>query len=452
VKRVLITGLGMISPLGADKASSFAGALQARSAIRPAPPSIAERLPQVLVAPAAAEPDQLLDKKFGGLDRATQFALVAAQEAMLDAGIAAPPDDAARFGVFAGIGFGGAHTMDKLYARHFEAVHASGQGSRSPTVLHPLSVPRMMSNAPAAAVSMHYGLRGASNTYCVACASSAVAIGEALRAIRHGYLDAAIVLGTEAMLTPGTLMAWNALRVMAKPDPVDASRSCRPFALHRSGFVLGEGAAALVLESEARAHRRQARVLAELSGYGCSSDAEHLTAPTVLGQVAAMRQARVLAELSGYGCSSDAEHLTAPTVLGQVAAMRQALEEAQLAPQDVQYLNAHGTATDAGDVTETQSIHAVWGASARQLAVSSTKALHGHLIGAGGAMEFALSVMAMNSGSLPPTAHLDQPDPRCDLDFIPLQARHGCDVRAVMSNSFAFGGSNASLIARRPAP
>jgi 3-oxoacyl-[acyl-carrier-protein] synthase II len=419
VKRVLITGLGMISPLGADKASSFAGALQARSAIRPAPPSIAERLPQVLVAPAAAEPDQLLDKKFGGLDRATQFALVAAQEAMLDAGIAAPPDDAARFGVFAGIGFGGAHTMDKLYARHFEAVHASGQGSRSPTVLHPLSVPRMMSNAPAAAVSMHYGLRGASNTYCVACASSAVAIGEALRAIRHGYLDAAIVLGTEAMLTPGTLMAWNALRVMAKPDPVDASRSCRPFALHRSGFVLGEGAAALVLESEARAHQRQARVLAELSG---------------------------------YGCSSDAEHLTAPTVLGQVAAMRQALEEAQLAPQDVQYLNAHGTATDAGDVTETQSIHAVWGASARQLAVSSTKALHGHLIGAGGAMEFALSVMAMNSGSLPPTAHLDQPDPRCDLDFIPLQARHGCDVRAVMSNSFAFGGSNASLIARRPAP
>lgn len=419
MKRVLITGLGMISPLGADKASSFAGALQARSAIRPAPPSIAERLPQVLVAPAAAEPDQLLDKKFGGLDRATQFALVAAQEAMLDAGIAAPPDDAARFGVFAGVGFGGAHTMDKLYARHFEAVHASGQGSRSPTVLHPLSVPRMMSNAPAAAVSMHYGLRGASNTYCVACASSAVAIGEALRAIRHGYLDAAIVLGTEAMLTPGTLMAWNALRVMAKPDPVDASRSCRPFALHRSGFVLGEGAAALVLESEARAHQRQARVLAELSG---------------------------------YGCSSDAEHLTAPTVLGQVAAMRQALEEAQLAPQDVQYLNAHGTATDAGDVTETQSIHAVWGASARQLAVSSTKALHGHLIGAGGAMEFALSVMAMNSGSLPPTAHLDQPDPRCDLDFIPLQARHGCDVRAVMSNSFAFGGSNASLIARRPAP
>jgi len=413
VKRVLITGLGMISPLGADKASSFAGALQARSAIRIAPPNIAERLPQVLVAPAAAEPDSLLDKKFGGLDRATQFALVAAQEAMTDARMASPPDDATRFGVFAGIGFGGAHTMDNLYSRYFETVHAA---TGKHVVLHPLSVPRMMSNAAAAAVSMRYGLRGASNTYCVACASSAVAIGEALRAIRHGYLDAAIVLGTEAMLTPGTLMAWNALRVMAKPDPIDASRSCRPFAQNRSGFVLGEGAAALVLESQARARQRSAPVLAELGG---------------------------------YGCSSDAEHLTAPTVLGQVAAMRQALEEAQLAPQEVQYLNAHGTATDAGDVTETQSIHAVWGASAKQLAVSSTKALHGHLIGAGGAMEFALSIMAMNSGSLPPTAHLDEPDPRCDLDFIPLQARHGCEVQAVMSNSFAFGGSNASLVAQR---
>jgi 3-oxoacyl-[acyl-carrier-protein] synthase II len=416
VKRVLITGLGMISPLGADKASSFAGALQARSAIRIAPPNIAERLPQVLVAPAAAEPDSLLDKKFGGLDRATQFALVAAQEAMTDARMASPPDDATRFGVFAGIGFGGAHTMDNLYSRYFETVHAA---TGKHVVLHPLSVPRMMSNAAAAAVSMRYGLRGASNTYCVACASSAVAIGEALRAIRHGYLDAAIVLGTEAMLTPGTLMAWNALRVMAKPDPIDASRSCRPFAQNRSGFVLGEGAAALVLESQARARQRSAPVLAELGG---------------------------------YGCSSDAEHLTAPTVLGQVAAMRQALEEAQLAPQEVQYLNAHGTATDAGDVTETQSIHAVWGASAKQLAVSSTKALHGHLIGAGGAMEFALSIMAMNSGSLPPTAHLDEPDPRCDLDFIPLQARHGCEVQAVMSNSFAFGGSNASLVAHRYTP
>lgn len=419
MKRVLITGLGITSPLGADKASSFAGALQARSAVRLAPANIAESLPNVLVAPAAAEPDTLLDKKFGGLDRAAQFAMVAAQEAMADAQVTASPADAARFGVFAGIGFAGAHTMDSLYTRYFEAVHAPTHARQNPAILHPLTVPRMMSNAAAAALSMRHGLRGPSNTYCVACASSAVAIGEAFRAIRHGYIDAALVVGTEAMLTAGTLMAWNALRVMAKPDATAPERSCRPFAQDRNGFVLGEGAAALVLESESRATGRQARVMAEMGG---------------------------------YGCSSDAEHLTTPTVRGQVAAMQQALDEAHLGPQDIQYLNAHGTATDLGDVVETQSIHAVFGASSKQLAVSSTKALHGHLIGAGGAMEFALSIMALNSGSLPPTAHLDQPDPRCDLDFIPLHARHGCDVRAVMSNSFAFGGSNATLLAHRYVP
>jgi 3-oxoacyl-[acyl-carrier-protein] synthase II len=415
VKRVLITGLGITSPLGADKASSFAAALEARSAVRHAPADLAARLPPILVAPAAVEPDTLLDKKYGALDRAAQFALVAAQEAMADAKIAPAPADATRFGVFAGVGFGGAHTLDSLYTRYFEAVHAPTHAHQNPTILHPLSVPRMMSNAAAAAVSMRFGLRGPSNTYCVACASSAVAIGEAFRAIRHGYIDAAVVVGTEAMLTAGSLMAWNALRVMAKPDGTKPERSCRPFALDRTGFVLGEGAAALVLESETRA----------------------LT-----------RHANVVAELGGYGCSSDAEHLTTPTVAGQIAAMQQALDEARLGPRDVQYLNAHGTATDMGDVIETQSIRTVFGPYADQLAVSSTKALHGHLIGAGGAVEFALSIMAMNSGSLPPTAHLDQPDPRCNLDFIPLHARHGCDVQAVMSNSFAFGGSNATLLAR----
>jgi 3-oxoacyl-[acyl-carrier-protein] synthase II len=241
-------------------------------------------------------------------------------------------------------------------------------------------------------------------------------VGEAYRSIRHGYLDAAIVVGTEAMLNPGAMLAWNALRVMAKPDAQDPAQSCRPFALNRSGFVLGEGAAALVLESATRAARRGAPVLAEMAG---------------------------------YGASSDAQHLTAPSAEGQARAMQQALDDAKLTPAQIQYLNAHGTATDMGDVVETQAIHQVFEKSARQLAVSSTKAVHGHLIGAGGALEFALSIMAMNSGSLPPTAHLDQSDPRCDLDYIPLKTRHDCQVNAVMSNSFAFGGSNVSLVARR---
>jgi 3-oxoacyl-[acyl-carrier-protein] synthase II len=413
MNKVLVTGLGMISPLGVDMASSFAAALAARSAVRPAPAELCAGLPNILYAPVAAEPAPLLDRAHASLDRAAQLAMVATREAMRQARLddTTPPEDAGRFGVYLGVGFGGAHTVDAMYGRYYQALHAG----KPATVMHPLSVPRMMANAAAAAISMHYGLRGVSNTYSVACASSAVAAGEAMRAIQHGYLDAAIVVGTEAMLTQGSIVAWNALRVMARPDEADPSASCKPFSQDRCGFVLGEGAAAILLESEARVARRAGTPVAQLSG---------------------------------YGCSSDAHHLTAPSVEGQVAAMQQALAAAGLTPDQIQYLNAHGTATDAGDVIEAQSIQAVFGEAAGRLAVSSTKAVHGHLIGAGGTAELALSIMAMQSGSIPPTAHLTRPDPRCALDFVPLQARHGCDIRAVMSNSFAFGGTNACLIAR----
>ncbi len=413
---VVVTGSGIISPLGADKASSFAAALAAHSGVGPAPADVAAWLPHIVVAQATVDPASLLERAHQGLDRATQFALVASAQAMADANFAAAPADAQRVGVFVGIGFGGSQTSDSLYHRFYKTVSDPAQRHKDPTVMHPLTVPRIMANAAAAAITMQYGLRGPSNTYSVACASSAIAIGEASRAIRHGYLDAAIVVGTEAMLNPGAMMGWNALRVMAKADPQQPSQSCRPFSLGRSGFVIGEGSAALVLESASRSQQRGARVLAELAG---------------------------------YGCSSDAQHLTAPSAEGQAQAMRQALQEAGLAPEQIQYINAHGTATEAGDVIETQSIHQVFGSATRQLAVSSTKSMHGHLIGAGGALELALSIEAMNSGSLPPTAHLERPDPRCDLDYIPLQARHGCAVEAVMSNSFAFGGSNVSLVARR---
>ncbi|BEV73815.1 beta-ketoacyl-[acyl-carrier-protein] synthase family protein [Paludibacterium sp. THUN1379] len=413
--RVLITGMGAISPLGVGRHQTFSAALNGECAIGPAGEDIAKWLPHVLTAPVKVDPLSLLSDKHAGLDRASQFALVAANEALAEAGMTPQPEDARRIGVYVGIGFGGASTVDALYTR----LQATLQQGRSPTVVHPLSVPRMMSNAAAALVSMQYGLRGPSNTYSVACASSAVAIGEAFRAIRDGYLDAAVVIGTEAMLTGGAMLAWNALRVMAKPDPADVARSCKPFAQDRSGFVLGEGAAAMVLESESRARQRGAAGIAEVAGYGCSSDAAHLTAP-----------------------SSEE----------QVVAMQQALSQAGLSAAEVQYLNAHGTATDAGDVVETQSIRAVFGDAADALAVSSTKSMHGHLIGASGILEFLISVMAMEQGALPPTATLDRADPRCDLDYIAREARRGVEVSAVMSNSFAFGGSNASLLARRYQP
>ena len=413
---VLITGMGLVSPLGADKSACFDGAVQACSAIRPAPQAICAGLPNLLVASIEGDPAVQLGRQFAGQDRATLLALQAAHEAMCEAGLDAAVPDAPRFGAYVGVGFAGANTLDAMYARYFQGLQAAAQTGRQATVVHPLSVPRMMANTSAAALSMRYGLRGATNTYSVACASSAVAMGEAMRAIAHGYLDAVLVVGTESMLTAGCMVAWNALRVMAKPDPDNPASSCKPFSANRSGFVLGEGAAAIVLESAAHAQARGATPLAELAG---------------------------------YGCSSDAHHLTAPSVEGQVTAMKQALAEAGLAPADIHYINAHGTATDAGDVVETQSIHAVWGDLAKQVPVSSTKAVHGHLIGAGGAAEFVLSIMAMQQRLVPPTAHLAQPDPRCDLDYVPGEARQLARIDAVLSNSFAFGGSNACLVAKR---
>lgn len=416
MKTVWVTGIGMISGLGVGCDTTIDNALQGNSAVKPVPPERAAGLQNLLMCECPVAPETLLDKKYAGMDRATLLAMVAAQAAMQEAGLADEPMDDDRFGTYAGIGFGGAQTTESMYQRYFDAMQGNEVKRRSATVMHPLSVPRLMANSAAAAVSMRWGLRGINNTYSVACASSAIAAGEALRAIQHGYLDAAVVLGTEAMLTTGALVAWNSMRVLAKPDVHNPAHSCRPFSANRCGFVLGEGAAALVLESADRAKRRQA-------------------AP--------------LAELAGYGCSNDASHWTLPSVEGQTRAMRQALHHAQLRTDQIDYINAHGTATEAGDVVETQSITEVFGDYAPSIPISSTKAIHGHLIGAGGAFELALSILALQRGLVPPTAHLDKPDERCNLDYVPRVAR--CPVRldAVMSNSFAFGGSNAVLIAKR---
>lgn len=412
LQRVVVTGIGLLTPLGLTRQTSFERLLRADGAVRPAAPEITQWLPNALSAdvdPAFAQP---LDRNEQGLDRATQFALLASREALADAKAERWDLDPDRVGVYAGIGLGGATTGEALYKR----LHESLQAGRNPTVMHPLSVPRLMPNAATAAISMAHRFRGPTHTYSVACSSSAMALGEACRSIRHGYADAIVVVGAEAMNVPGVFMAWNALRVMAKPHPDHPAASCRPFDKDRSGFVLAEGAAALVLETAESALRRGATI------YG---------------------------ELCGYGSSSDAEHLTLPSSAGQYRAIRMALDDAGMAPEAIDYVNAHGTATEAGDVIESETLAQVFGDHARRLPVSSTKALHGHLIGAAGATEFAFSLLALRSGSIPPTAYLDQPDPRCTLDYVPREARHGQTLRAVMSNSFAFGGSNVSLIARR---
>jgi 3-oxoacyl-[acyl-carrier-protein] synthase II len=340
------------------------------------------------------------------LDRATQFALAAAKEAVADAGLELGEEESFGAGVYWGTGLGGATTVEEGY----RTLLTTGTGR-----LRPSTVVQGMSNAAAAQISIAHGLRGPALNVSTACSSSAMSIGEAYRAIQAGHADVIVAGGSEALITHGNLRAWDATQAMAHADPVDPSRSCKPFAADRAGLVLGEGAATLILERADRAARRGARIYGEITGYGNASDAAGMSKP-------------------------DAE--------GQVRAMRLALADSRLAVEAIGYINAHGTATRVGDVVETGAIQRVYGDHARTMCVSSTKAVHGHLMGAAGALEMLISLMALERGIVPPTAHLDRPDPECDLDYVPNEARR-VELGAVMSNSFGFGGMNAVLVAQR---
>ncbi|MFM9899556.1 MAG: beta-ketoacyl-[acyl-carrier-protein] synthase family protein [Polaromonas sp.] len=415
LRRVAITGLGVVSAAGVGQTSFFDALLNARSGLRPIDVPFPTGAEQVVAGAVQLDLDHgdaatsIPRARLMTMDRVSQLAMVAAREAMAQAGLSHTPDDRSerdRFGVFMGTGSGGAGSTDHAYTALLEQKAAR---------LRPLTVVLSMSNAVAAHLSLEFGLHGPSNTISNACASSATAIGEAFRQIRHGYADVMLAGGAEALLNRGTIKAWQAMNTLAKCHADGAHASCRPFSRDRSGLVLAEGASLVVLE-----------------------DWDHAVA----------RGAVILAELGGYAATSDAHHLTQPEASGQARAIGLALADAQLDAASIGYLNAHGTATDVGDVVETQAIHLAFGTRADGLPVSSTKAVHGHAMGAAGGMEFVAAVMALRSGQLPPTAFLHHPDPRCDLDYIPLQARDQPGLQAVMSNSFAFGGSNAVLIAK----
>jgi 3-oxoacyl-[acyl-carrier-protein] synthase II len=411
LRRVAITGLGIVAPLGTDTSSFFASLLAARSGIRAMDVAFPTGTESVLAGSIDFKPDEHFTKaKLLTMDRVSQFALVAARQAMLQAGLADPSSRGGlspeRFGVSLGTGSGGAGSTDAAYTALLEQRVAR---------LRPMTVVLSMNNASAAHLAMEFGLQGPSSTVSNACASSASAIGDAFRQIRHGYADAMLVGGAEALLNRGTIKAWQAMQTLAKPHADGAHASCRPFSKDRTGLVLSEGSAMLVLEDWDSAQRRGATILAELAGYASTTDAHHLTQPEAHGQARAM-------------------------TLGLI--------DAGLNSSDIGYLNAHGTATDVGDVVETQAIKLAFENAAGSLPISSTKSLHGHAMGAAGAMEFIACVMALRAGQLPPTAFLESADPRCDLDYIPLQARDSKHLRAVMSNSFAFGGSNSVLIAK----
>lgn len=401
MRRVAVTGMGCVSPLGLSVDAFWKGCLAGQSAIGP----IRAFDASLLYARNAAEvpdfdPERYFSaKQLTSMDRFTQFALVAADEALVQSAVQLEPDLARRTAVIVGTGAGGMSTLDESYHRLY---------SEEATRLPPFTIPRLMVNAAVSHITMRFCITGPAWTVASACSSSTHAIGTAFNMVRTGQCELAVAGGAEAMITLGVLKAWEALRVMA-PD------TCRPFSRGRRGMILGEGAAIFVLEPLERARSRGAAVLAELAGFGMSSDANDLVQP-----------------------SSD----------GAAAAMRMAVDDAGLAVEEVDYVNAHGTGTLANDPTESQAIRKVFGDHADRLAVSSTKSMHGHALGAAGAIELVATVRALADRVAPPTANFLEPDPACDLDYVPNSARP-MPIGAAISNSFAFGGLNAVLALKR---
>jgi 3-oxoacyl-[acyl-carrier-protein] synthase II len=399
--------MGVVAPNGQTVRDLFSAVVAGRSGISLLSPGVMSAPNSFVAGQITFDPSgHFRPNEIGQIDRSTQFAIVAAKQALADATLDLTEEESLGAAVYWGTGLGGASSIEDCYRGLFASARVR---------VRPAAVVLGMNNAAAAHISMANGLRGPLLNFSTACSSSAASLGEAVRAIRHGYADVIVAGGSEALLTYGNLLAWDAMRALAHADPIDPSRSCRPFDIKRSGLVLGEGAAALVLEASERAERRGARVYAELAG---------------------------------YGNASDARDISKPDVDGQVRALRAALADAHVDVDDVGYVNAHGTATHIGDITETAAIKQAFGGRAKTIPVSSTKAIHGHLLGGAGALEAVVVVMSICDGVIPPTANLDQPDPACDLDYVPNEARRA-PLRVAMSSSFGFGGMNSVLVARR---
>jgi 3-oxoacyl-[acyl-carrier-protein] synthase II len=404
-RRVVITGLGSVSPFGVGVPVLWQGLLAGRSGIG----KIELFDTKAFKVRFAGEvkhfaPDKLLDAKTARrLDRFAQFALVASLEAVRDSGLDFAREDPFRCGAIFGSGIGGIGEFEEQHTRYLDG----GPGRISPFV-----IPKMIANAASGNISIEFGLCGPNTTISTACASAAHAIGDALRAIQHDQADVMLSGGSEAGITPMGLGGFISARALSHRND-DPPRASRPFDKDRDGFVLGEGAGVLVLEELEHAKRRGAPVYAEVLGVGSTADAHHITAPHPEGTGAAM-------------------------------AMKMTLRDARLNPEEVQYINAHGTSTELGDAAETKAIKQIFGAHAHRLAVSSTKSMIGHLLGASGGVELIATALSIRHGVLHPTINYQTPDPACDLDYVPNRPREG-RVRRAISNSFGFGGHNCCL-------
>lgn len=411
-RRVVITGVGVVSPVGNDAPSAWSNLLAGRSGIGPITNFPADELPvriagEVKGFDAAA---RVGGKDANRMDRCQLFGVAAADEALAQAKLGRGYEgalDPARVGVYMGSGIGGILTYEMNYDKFL---------SRGPRRVSPFLVPMLCSNLIPGNIAIRHGLKGPNMTHVTACATASNALGEAVRAIRHGYVDALVAGGAEAAISPVTVAGFANMKALSTSNARGATAS-RPFDKTRDGFVIAEGAGALVLESYESAASRGVEILGEIAGYGATCDAFHQTAPSEGGE-------------------------------GVVRAMRAALAEAGVAPDEVGYVNAHGTSTPFNDKHESAALATVFGDHAPALAVSSTKSMSGHMLGASGALEAIACVMGLRDGRVHPTAHLETPDPDCPLDYVPGGARD-LPHRYAVSNSMGFGGQNASLLFRR---
>ncbi|MGE5189096.1 MAG: beta-ketoacyl-ACP synthase II [Gemmatimonadota bacterium] len=406
MRRVVVTGLGAVTPLGVGIGPTWEAVLAGRSGVGP----ITKFDPSQFATTFAAEvrgfqAEDFIDRKeIKRMDAFIHYAMASAHFAMADSGLAIDEGNAPRVGVFMGSGLGGLSTLERYHQAYLE------EGVRK---ISPFFIPMLISNLAPGHIAIRYGAKGPNITTTTACAASSHAIGEAALAIRRGVCDAVIAGGAEATITPMGLGGFCAMRALSTRND-DPARASRPFDRDRDGFVMGEGAAILILEELEHARKRGARIYAELRGYGASGDAYHVTAPSPNGE-------------------------------GAARCMQAALDDAGVNPGDVDYVNAHGTSTPYNDQFETMAIKTVFGEHARKMMVSSTKSMTGHLLGAAGAVESVFSVLALREGVVPPTINYTTPDPECDLDYVPNVARRQA-IRYALSNSFGFGGTNSCLL------
>ncbi|HET7392814.1 MAG TPA: beta-ketoacyl-ACP synthase II [Candidatus Binatia bacterium] len=409
-RRVVVTGMGLVTPLGTGVEKNWEALIAGRSGIRRIsrfsnleayPSQIAGEVPDF--SPA----DFIEPKEIKKMDLFIQYAVAAAAMAMTDSGLKIDVDLAEQVGVIIGVGLCGIDTIETTK----EAILQGG-----PRKISPFFIPKVISNLAPGQIAIRHGAKGINLTPTSACASGTHAIGEAYHLIRRGLQDAVITGGAESAITPLAVGGFAAMKALSTRNN-EPERASRPFDRDRDGFVIAEGSGVLILEERERALKRGAKIYAEVAGYAANGDAHHMTAPAPEGE-------------------------------GAARCMRLALKDAGLEPTDVDYINAHGTSTEYNDANETMAIKKVFGEQAAKLAVSSTKSMTGHLLGAAGAVEGVFSALTLHHGLIPPTINYDNPDPQCDLDYVPNEARKA-DLQIVLSNSFGFGGTNACVIMRR---